>query len=90
MIAIQKLVFSDGAVKFSYKYRETLTEITSDGKSGFNQGYKGEIYDYLNRDMLVEAPVVSYASNTTHAKNIKKILAGYEHALGTKVLDYKE
>jgi len=45
MIAIQKLVFSDGAVKFSYKYRETLTEITSDGKSGFKQGYKGEIYD---------------------------------------------
>jgi hypothetical protein len=90
MFPVQKLVFSDGAVKFSYKYRETLNQITSDGISGFKQGYTGEIYDYLNRGMLVSADVVFHATSATHAKKIKKILADYETAIGTKVLDYKE
>jgi hypothetical protein len=40
--------------------------------------------------MLVSANVVYTASTTTEADKIKKILADYEHGLGTKVLDYKE
>jgi hypothetical protein len=90
MIAIQKLVFRDGSVKFTRKQPRTLDQITGDGIAGFNEGRPGEIYDYLNRGMLVSANVVYTASTTTEADKIKKILADYEHSLGTKVLDHKE
>ena len=94
MIAIQKLVFRDGSVKFTRKQVDnqprTVEQVNGDGIAGFKQGYKGEIYDYLNRGMLVFANVVYTASTTTEADKIKKILADYEHGLGTKVLDYKE
>jgi predicted negative regulator of RcsB-dependent stress response len=94
MIAIQKLVFSDGAVKFTRKQVDdqprTLDQVNADGIAGFKEGRTGEIYDYLNRGMLVSANVVYTASSTTEADKIKKILADYEHGLGTKVLDYKE
>ena len=94
MISIQKLVFSDGAVTFTRKQVDdqprTLEQVNGDGVAGFNEGRSGEIYDYLNRGMLVSANVVYIASTTTEADKIKKILADYEHSLGTKVLDYKE
>ena len=94
MIAIQKLVFRDGSVKFTRKQVDnqprTLDQVTGDGIAGFNEGRSGEIYDYLNRGMLVSANVVYTASTTTEADTIKKILADYEHSLGTKVLDHKE
>ena len=94
MISIQKLVFSDGAVKFTRKQinnqPRTLDQVNGDGTNGLKEGRSGEIYDYLNRDMLVSANVVYTASTTTEADKIKKILADYEHSLGTKVLDYKE
>ena len=92
MITIQKMIFRDGSVKFTRKMVEgkprTLDEINGDGVSGFKEGRNGEIYDYLNRGMLVSAPIVFQASSTTQADSIKKILADYEYSLGTKVLDY--
>ena len=94
MISIQKLVFRDGSVKFTRKQIDdqprTVEQVNGDGVAGFNEGRSGEIYDYLNRGMLVSANVVYTASTTTEADKIKKILADYEHGLGTKVLDYKE
>jgi hypothetical protein len=94
MISVQKLVFRDGSVKFTRKLMDgqprTLDQVTGDGISGLKEGRSGEIYDYLNRGMLVSADVVYTASTTTEADKIKKILADYETAIGTKVLDYKE
>ena len=94
MTSIQKLVFRDGSIKFTRKQVDdqprTVEQVNGDGVAGFNEGRSGEIYDYLNRGMLVSANVVYTASTTTEADKIKKILADYEHGLGTKVLDYKE
>ena len=94
MISVQKLVFRDGSVKFTRKLMDgqprTIDQVTGDGIAGFNEGRSGEIYNYLNRGMLVSANVVYTASTTTEADKIKKILADYEQGLGTKVLDYKE
>jgi hypothetical protein len=92
-VPIQKMTFRDGKVKFTRKVVDgqsrTIDQINTDGVAGFKEGRPGDIYTYLNNGMLVSAPVVAWASNNTQADNIKKILADYEHNLGTGVLDYQ-
>ena len=78
MISIQKLVFRDGSVKFTRKQIDdqprTVEQVNGDGVAGFNEGRSGEIYDYLNRGMLVSANVVYTASTTTEADKINVTL----------------
>ena len=90
---IQKMMFRDGAIKFTYKQIDgrprTVQEIVNDGVTGVKyEDRKGEVYDYLNRGMLVAAPIVYEAPNASQANKIKKILSDYEASIGTKVLDY--
>ena len=92
MKTIQKMIFKDGSIKFTYKMIDgkprTVEQIVSDGKAGKKEGRLGEIYDYLDRDMLDSAPVVYEAPNNSQADKVKRILSDYEASIGTKVLDY--
>ena len=94
MTTIQKMIFKDGSVKFTYKMSDgkprTVEQIVSDGKAGVKyEGRQGEVYDYLDRDMLDSAPVVYEAPNRSQADKVKRILSDYEASMGTKVLDHK-
>ena len=93
MFTIQKMIFKDRSIKFTYKMIDgkprTVEQIVADGKAGKKEGRLGEIYDYLDRDMLVAAPVVYERLNRSQADKVKRILSDYEASIGTKVLDYK-